>query len=46
MGSWILDLGMEIRTINPEIALEGGGKEFYQEIRKSGMEGSGQAGRD
>jgi hypothetical protein len=27
---------MEIRTINPEIALEGGGKEFYQEIRKSG----------
>jgi hypothetical protein len=30
----------------PKIALEGGDKEFYQEIRKTGMEGTWQAGRD
>ncbi|MFZ0436415.1 MAG: hypothetical protein WAL87_10665 [Chthoniobacterales bacterium] len=32
--------------LNPKIALEGGDKEFYQEIRKTGMEGNWQAGRD
>ena len=36
----------ERSLFNSKIALEGGDKEFYQEIRKTGMEVNWQAGRD